>query len=168
MAKGIAYLRQKLALKRVRTEVRYNYYDMKNSVNDFSRMIPESMRWLSATLGWCGKSVDALADRLAFREFREDNFDMGGIFDLNNRDILFDSAVLSALISSCCFVYISEDRTGAPRLQVIDGANATGILDPITNMLTEGYAVLSRNDQGQPILEAYFEPGMTTYYESGK
>ena len=167
MSKGIEYLRRKLALKQPRIDTRYRYYDMKNSVHDFSNMIPESMRWLSATLGWCGKSVDSLADRLAFREFREDNVDMDGIFDLNNRDILFDSAVLSALISSCCFIYISADEDGVPRLQVIDGANATGVLDPITNMLSEGYAVLNRNGQGQETLEAYFEKGRTTYYQSG-
>lgn len=166
--KGMNYLKKKLEDKRLRIDLRYRYYDMKNGAQYLSRVLPVNMAWLSSALGWCGKSVDSLADRLVFRGFRQDNFDMDEIFDLNNRDILFDSAILSALISSCCFIYISADNEGTPRLQVIDGGNATGVLDPITNMLTEGYAVLGRDDQGNPVLEAYFVPGGTTFYDRRK
>ena len=77
------------------------------------------------------------------------------------KNILFDSAILGALISSCDFVYISEDEEQRPRLQVIDGYNATGILDPITNMLVEGYAVLQRDEYENPLVEAHFIPGET-------
>ena len=49
------------------------------------------------------------------------------------------------------------------RLQVIESSNATGIIDPITGLLVEGYAVLARDDYGQPILEAYFEPNATHF-----
>ena len=140
--KGIEYLRNKLANKRPRVLTRYDYYEMKNIVKDYSKMTPPSMNWLSATLGWCGKAVDSISDRLVFREFNNDTFQLNEIFSANNPDTFFDSAVLSALISSCCFVYISPDEEGYPRLQVIDGSNATGIIDPITGLLKEGYAVL--------------------------
>lgn len=165
---GMEYLRNKLALKRSRVRLRYQYYEMKNSVRDFGSMIPEKMRWMSHSLGWCGRAVDALADRLSFREFREDNFEMMSIFQMNNADILFDSAVLSALVSSCCFVHISQDDTGYPRLNVIDGGNATGILDEVTGLLQEGYAVLVRDNENKPVLEAYFTAGETTYYPKGE
>ena len=123
---------------------------------------------MAETLGWCGKAVDSLGDRLSFREFREDNFDLNTIFAMNNGDILPDSAMLSALIGSCCFVYISEDIDGYPRLQVIDSSNATGDPDPITGMLKEGYAVISRDKNGNPELEAYFLPGRTEYYRGNQ
>ena len=55
-----------------------------------------------------------------------------------------------------------------PQLQVIDGGNATGIIDPITGMLTEGYAVLERDDYDEPKREAYFISGSTTYYTKGQ
>ena len=88
---------------------------------------------------------------------------------MNNADTLFDSAVLSALISSCCFLYISPDGSGYPRLQVIDGGNATGILDEVTGLLTEGYAVLSRDPEtDKPLLEAYFTADSTWYYPDGQ
>lgn len=166
--KGVEYLRRKLEEKRPRVLTRYRYYDMKNRVKYFSRMLPAEYKWMSHTLGWCSKAVDSLADRLVFNKFREDDFNLNQIFQMNNSDILFDAAVLAALIGSCCFVYISPDADGFPRLQVIDGSNATGIIDPITGLLKEGYAVLQRGDYGLPTVEAYFTPDSTQIYEGGK
>lgn len=165
--KGIDYLRRKLADKRIRVDTRYKFYEMKNIARDLGIIMPPEFNWLTATLGWCGKAVDSMADRLVFHEFEEDNFDLMEIFQMNNQDTFFDSAVLSALISSCCFVYISEDQNGYPRLQVIDGGNATGIIDPITGLLTEGYAVLERDDNGTPSIEAYFVQGATHIIRKG-
>lgn len=166
--KGREYLRNYLALKRSRVLLRYKYYDMKNGIKYLRTLIPSEFLWMAETLGWCGKAVDSLADRLSFREFRNDNFDLNSIFAMNSADILPDSAMLSALISSCCFVYISEDLEGFPRLQVIDGGNATGDPDPITGMLKEGYAVITRDKCGNPELEAYFLPGRTEYYRGNQ
>lgn len=166
--KGIAYLRRKLVQKRTRVLLRYRYYEMKNGVQYLSSIIPVQFMWMAQVLGWCGKAVDSLADRLSFREFKNDDFDLNTIFAMNNGDILPDSAMLSALISACSFLYISTDVTGYPRLQVIDGGNATGIADPITGMLKEGYAVIERDERGVPVLEAWFLPGRTEYYSAGK
>jgi len=116
-----------------------------------------------ATLGWTAKGVDCLADRLVFREFTNDDFNVTEIFDRNNPDILFDSAILAALIGSCCFIYISKGEDDEVRLQVIEASNATGVIDPITGLLVEGYAVLARDDYNQPTLEAYFEPNATHF-----
>ncbi len=164
---GVEYLRRKLNTKRSRVNLRYKYYEMKNSIKDLSKMTPPNMKWITACLGWCGKSVDSLADRLVFKEFANDNFDLNYIFQMNNPDTLFDSAILSALISSCCFIYISPDDEDFPRLQVIDGANATGIIDPITGLLREGYAVLERDKYNKVKLEAYFTPERTDYISKG-
>lgn len=166
---GIGYLRNQLTRKRPRVELRYRYYEMKNGMNDLQATTPEKFKSLTEALGWCAKGVDALADRLIFRGFRDDNFDMEQIYRMNNADVLFDSAILSALISSCCFLYISPDEEGYPRIQTVDGSRATGIADPVTGMLREGYAVLERErDTKEPIKEAYFVAGRTDYYERGK
>lgn len=166
--KGIEYLRRKLNIKRSRVLKRYKYYEMKMAITDFGIATPPKLRNYQSVLGWCGKAVDSLSDRLVFREFEEDNFDINEIFRMNNPDVLFDSAILSALISSCCFIYISEDEIGYPRLQVIDGANATGIIDPITGLLTEGYAVIERDKNGRPKTEVYFIPGETRVIRLGE
>ena len=164
---GIPYLQQKLNLKRLRVLKRYQFYEMKNLTYDFGISSPPELRYWNSVVGWCAKSVDSLADRLDFHGFRDDVFDLTGIYDLNNKDVLFNSAILGALISSCDFIYVSEDETGFPRLQVIDGGNATGIIDPITGMLNEGYAVLERDAFGNVIKEAYFTYEYTAYYENG-
>lgn len=164
---GPARLSQKLKAKRTRALLRYQYYEMKNLTGYFSKLIPDSYRWMSECLGWCTKSVDSLATRLSFNEFRNDNFGFNEIYQLNNPDILYDSAMLSALITSCSFIYIAEDETGAPRMQVIDGTNATGVIDPQTGLLTEGYAVLDRDEHDKPVLCAYFETGRTTFFPKG-
>lgn len=165
---GKAYLKNKLSAKQGRVSTRYQYYSMKNHVNDISQMLPQQFRWLRHSLGWCAKTVDSVADRLIFRGFKNDNFDMQQIFNMNNPDIFFDSAIISALISSCCFIYISPGEDGFPRLQVIDGYNATGIIDPITGLLTEGYAVISRDEYENPDIEAYFTADSTIYSYKGQ
>jgi len=159
---GIAYLKNKLETKRTRVLLRYKYYDMKEHIPDLKISSPPDLQYWMGTLGWCAKAVDSVADRLVFVRFDNDVLAMNEIFAQNNPDILFDSAALSALISSCSFIYISADNDGYPRLQVIDGSNATGIIDPITGLLKEGYAVLERDDRDNVITEAYFEPGRTT------
>lgn len=164
---GIPYLQNKLNMKRMRVLTRYQYYEMKNLTFDFGISSPPELRYWNSIVGWCSKAVDSLADRLDFYGFRDDVFDLTGIYDMNNRDVLFNSAVLGALISSCDFIYISEDETGFPRLQVIDGGNATGIMDPITGMLNEGYAVLERDEFGNVVRDAYFTYEYTAFYENG-
>lgn len=165
--KGLRYLRKKLAIKQRRVELRYQYYEMKNTVRDFGISTPPDLRYWASSLGWCGKAVDALADRLQFRKFDDDALDMNKVYQLNNQDVLVDSAILGALIASCSFVYISTDETGYPRLQVVDGNNATGCIDPITNLLTEGYAVLERDQYGCAKREAYFTSDCTYFYKGG-
>lgn len=164
---GIPYLQNKLNMKRLRVFRRYQFYEMKNITFDFGISSPPELKYWNSIVGWCAKAVDSLADRLDFYKFRNDVFDLEGIYNMNNRDVLFSSAILGALISSCDFIYISEDETGFPRLQVIDGGNATGIMDPISGMLNEGYAVLERDELGNATKEAYFTYEYTAYYEGG-
>lgn len=166
---GIDFLKTKLARKQSRVNLRYKYYEMKNAVRDFNITIPKEWTWLTASLGWCGTAVDSIADRVVFREFGNDNFQLNEIFNMNSRDVLFDSAVRGACIASCSFIYISRDENGYPRLQVIDAYDATGIVDPITMMMTEGYAVLERDPKTQtPTIEAYFRKEDTWFFVKGQ
>lgn len=168
MDNGIEYLRGKLAQKAVRVDLRYQYYEMKNKMRKVSALIPKEFQSLTYALGWCGKAVDVLSDRIIFDGFNNDIAQLGEIYKLNNADVLHGSAVLSALISACSFLYIGQRSDGYPTIECIDGGNATGKIDPTTNLLTEGYAILKRDDYGTPELEAYFLPHKTEYYQNGK
>ena len=165
---GIEYLRNKLEIYRQGALKRQRIYDMKDDHIDFGITIPPEIRKMfQSTLGWGAKAVDAIADRLVFRGFDNDNFNLNEIFQLNSGDILTDDAVLSALVNSCSFIYVSEGDDGYPRLQVIHGSDATGVLDPVTRLLTEAYAVLSRDDYGEPVEELYFTQDYTEYIVNG-
>lgn len=166
--KGIEYLRNKLNIYRQGALYRQIVYDMKNiDISPGITIPPQLRQQYQASLGWGAKAVDSLADRLVFREFANDNFNINEIFEMNSADILFDDAKLSALINSCSFIYISEGEEDLPRLQVIQGSEATGILDPVTRLLTEGYAVLSRDEYGNPHEELYFVTGRTDHFING-
>lgn len=168
---GIEFLRGRLAARQTRVRLRYGYYEMKQAFSNVGSIIPPEFNAMKPVLGWCERAVDTLADRLVFEGFGGDDFYMSEIFSMNNQDIMTAAGIKDALIGSCSFVYISADETGYPRLQIIDGANATGILDPITNLLTEGYAVIERDQRlapfGQPTVEAYFTKEATYIYRSG-
>ena len=165
---GIPFLKTKLLTKMIRVDRRYKYYEMKNTALDFGISSPPELKYFNSVVGWCAKGVDSLADRLDLHGFKDDVFDLTQIYEQNNKDILFNSAILGALIASCSFIYISEGDDGFPRLQVIDAYDATGILNPVTQMLDEGYAVLERDIYKNPIKEAYFTYEYTAIYENGE
>ena len=170
--KGVSYLQNKLNNKRSRVLLRYRYYEQKAIAPDLGISTPEGLEWLSTVNGWCSKAVDNLADRLQFDGFEHDEFNFQSLYDQNNPDILFDDAMLSALISSCAFVLITkgtENEIDGQRIrfQVIDGGNATGVIDDYTKLLTEGYAVLERDDNDGVVSYAYCVPGKTEIYKGG-
>ena len=166
--KGIEYLRNKLIAKRGRVLLRYSYYDMKHRARDFGISTPPDLMGMMGVLGWCAKAVDSLADRLMFQGFENDAYGLANIYELNNQDVLVDSSILGALISACDFIYITTGADGFPQMRVIDGRHATGIIDPVTNMLKEGYAMIEFDEYDNPLVEAYFIPGATTIIEKGK
>lgn len=172
--KGIGYLQNKLECKRARGNLRYKYYEQKQTAKDLGISTPQGLEWFTAVNGWCTKAVDNLADRLQFDKFDNDNFEFTQMFNQNNPDIFYDDAMLSSLITSCSFVYITRggineaDDTKKMRFQVIDGCNATGEIDDFTKLLIEGYAVLERDKNGSVITYAYFTPGRTEVYTKGE
>ena len=170
--KGVSYLERKLNNKRSRVLLRYKYYEQKAIASDLGISTPKGLEWLNSINGWCSKAVDSLADRLQFDKFDNDYFGFAEMFNQNNPDIFFDDSILSALISSCSFVLVtkgeSNDLGQRIRFQVIDGANATGIIDDFTKLLTEGYAVLKRDDSDNVVSYAYCTPSKTEIYENGK
>lgn len=166
---SLEQLKSKLAKKKTWVKTRYEYYEQKNRKIDPSPVIQDKEKWAyNATLGWCTHSVDILSNKLRLDGFDNDELLMWNIFQRNNKDVLFTSAIRSALISACSFVYISADEEGNARLQVIDGENATGNIDPITNLLKEGYAILDTDENGVVITEAYFTPEYTQIIQNGQ
>lgn len=169
--KGLDYLRSKLDSKRPYILKRYNYYDMDDGMDtQILSNLPPKLQNQEKYVGWIPRAVDTLVNKLKFNGFGNDDiFNLTKIFNMNNKDVLFKSMFKGAVISSCDFVYISKNTDGSVRLEVIDGANATGILDNSTMLLTEGYAVIERDlETGNPIKEAYFTEDATYFYNDNE
>ncbi len=165
---GIEFLRKKLKDKQTKVKKRYVFYDAHETIRDLNISTPPELRYFMSTLGWCAKGVDSLADRLSFKEFRNDDFGLNQIFRANNQDILIDSMILESLIASCSFVYLQADDN-YPLMQVLTAYSATGIMNPVTMMLNEGYAVLEWDkSKTRALREVYFIPGQITYFEKGE
>ena len=168
MENNLDYLKRKLAQKQTRVKLRYRYYEQKEHRIEDRLMPPWLKGMYQSTVGWCGKAVDELADRLIFLGFDEatDIYGTADIFANNNRDVFFDSAIQEALIGSCAFAHVSHGENGElmPKLSLLTAMDATGIIDEQTYMLKEGYAVLDRDKHGRPLLEAYFTAGRTEYH----
>lgn len=169
---GKEYLKNKLNTVRTKVLTKYDYYENNNTVPLRSIAIPsELMTHFRSRLGWCGKAVDLLGDRLSIKRFKNDFYNMQEIYFDNNSDILFSSAIKGALISGCDFIYIYKDVNDNVKMQVVGGYNATGILDDTKALLTEGYAVLSRDAKtNNPTLDAYFAEDYTEFtdYVNGR
>lgn len=161
--KGIDWLKNKLVMKKARVKLRYDFYEQKHTAVDFGIFTPERLKDFHMINGWCTKAVDTLADRISFYKWQGDNFDIESIFDMNNPDVIYDSAILSALISACSFIVITPNED-VPLLQVIDGSRATGTIDDATGMLNEGYAELEVDTNGSATQFAYFTREQTVYY----
>lgn len=172
MENHIDYLKRKLAIKQARVRLRYHYYEQKEH-RENNMLIPPWLKGMyQTTVGWCGKAVDELADRLVFNGFdpETDIYGTMDIFNNNNKDVFFDSAIQESLIGSCAFAHVSHGDNGElmPKLSLLTAFDATGIIDEQTYMLKEGYAILDRDENGLPSLEAYFAPGHTEYrFEDG-
>lgn len=156
----------KLGSKAAYVNSRYAMYEQNYLPRPFPTIVPEKFRQLIHVLGWATKSVNMLSDRVVFEQFGNDIINANQIWDYNDGDVLSDSLVLSALISSCSFIYISADADGYPRLQAIDGSRATGVMDPQTHMLSEGVAVLERDSLSLPVKTAYFTPEETFVFDN--
>lgn len=167
MPYGYDYLMRQLTRKQPRVKLRYAYYDQKHRSDDFGISTPPDLQHLRIKIGWATTAVDSLANRLKVRSITDQQYQVAQLFANNNPDIIYRSAFVSALIASCAFAYIYRDDAGVVRIQIIDAYNATGTIDPVTNLLSEGVAVLDRDASGNPRQTAYFEPYKTTYYTFG-
>ena len=71
---------------------------MKNLTMDFGISSPPELKYWNSCVGWCARGVDALSDRMDFYGFKDDVFGLADIYDANNKDVLFPSAIQGALI----------------------------------------------------------------------
>ena len=154
---------------------RQDIYDQKNLFRDLRISTPPQLRDLEAVLGWGGKAVDAVGDRINFERFvlpgAEDNpFGLDDIVADNDFRVEFSQATTSALIHSCSFVTLAQGFDGEPdSLWLTRSAEqATGLWDRRARGLKAALTV-SVGDDGTPDrLFVYFPDKSVEIVVSGR
>lgn len=164
-SKIYSYLKNKLSEKREIVRKKYDYYEGKIQVRDLNLSTPANMQHFSNPVGWCKKSVDNIAHRLMFEGFDNEDGEFVSAFQDNNQGILTKAAIKGAIIGGCSFFYNRIDNKKV-KIQVIDGMDATGIIDPETHMLKYGYAVIEKDVNGKTIKDAFFTENEVIYTDS--
>lgn len=131
-------------------------YDQKDLFKDLRISTPPQLRNLEAVLGWGGKAVDGVGDRIVFERFvlpgvDENPYGLDDIVADNEFQVEFSQAMTSALIHSCAFLSISQGFDGEPESLWLtrSAEQATGIWDRKKRGLSAGLTVTVGSD-GKP------------------
>lgn len=127
-------LLRQLGAKKVRNQLRADYYDMHNLFRNMGIAIPANLRNLEVAMGWPAKAVDMLARRVRMSGFVLPGHEIGdfGIPEIvagSNLLGFSHQATVSALIHATAFVAVSGGR-GDARITVHDANQATGLMGP--------------------------------------
>ncbi|WP_455122628.1 phage portal protein [Rothia mucilaginosa] len=139
-----------LGSKRAMNAQRQAYYDQKMTLRDLGISLPRQFLNIGSVLGWPGKVVDVLADRIRFERFvstseEDDPHGLNALVADNGFQEAFSQAVSSALIHSCAFITVTEGDTSKGEPEVLwlprSAHWATGIWNPRTRSLSAGLTV---------------------------
>lgn len=130
-----------LTEKQVKVQHKYDYYNADNDTPDFGISTPMRMKNLRPGIGWAGRAVNTLADRVVFEGFAKDTFGINDYLEGINGFGVLSKAKHDAFIAGCAFVAVSDDGNGAKVLVPFTAQEATGEVDQTTGLLKWGLAV---------------------------
>lgn len=128
-----------------RTQDKYDYYNADNDTRDYGIAMPNQMKRIRPGVGWAGRAVNILSDRVVFDGFANDTFGVNDLFDSINALPVINKAKHDAMIAGCAFVAVADrnnaDGTTQKILMPFTALEATGTLDQNTGLLKTGLAV---------------------------
>lgn len=130
-----------LTEKQVKVQDKYDYYNADNDVPDLGISTPLRMRNLRPGIGWAGRAVNTLSDRVAFDGFANDKFGINDYMDSIGGFSVLSKVKHDAFIAGCAFTAISDDGNGGKLLIPFTAQEATGEVDQTTGLLKWGLAV---------------------------
>jgi hypothetical protein len=102
------------------------------------------MRNMRPGIGWAGRAVNTLSDRVAFDGFANDKFSVNSYMDSIGGFSVLDKVKHDAFIAGCAFVAVSDSPAGSLQPKVLvpfTAQEATGEIDQTTGLLKWGLAV---------------------------
>lgn len=133
-----------LAEREEKVQDKYDYYNADNDVRDYGISIPKKMIHHRPGVGWAGRAVNTLSDRVIFDGFANDTFGINEYFGNINAGTVIDKAKHDAFIAGCAFVAIADDpdpESNRKMLVPFTALEATGVVDQTTGLLKAGLAV---------------------------
>ena len=141
--------------KESRNRMRRRYYDGKNHLKDFGISTPPELLHVETVVGWPRIAVDAMAVRSRFDGFTAATTEvqemLDGIVDRSRLKTKYRHAITPALIQSCCFVTVTEDESGEPRIDLYSAEDAAAVWDKARGRIAYGLTVEERDANGAPI-----------------
>ena len=133
------------ANKLARNQLRYRYYNGKNTLKDFGISIPPQLLNIETVVGWPQKAVDAMAVRSRFDGFTAENAEtqamLNAISERSRLRVKYRQAVQSALIHSCAFATVNIDASGEPRIDLYSAENAAARWDDAKGRIAYGLTI---------------------------
>lgn len=121
---------------------KYEYYNADNEIRDFGISIPKKMIGNRPGIGWAGRAVNTLSDRVVFDGFANDKFGINDLLTEINGHVAIAKAKHDAFIGGVAFMGIADDvESGQKVLVPFTALEATGVLNQKTGLLKYGLAV---------------------------
>lgn len=133
-----------LTSKQVTVQNKYDYYNADNDIADFGISTPMRMRKIRPGIGWAGRAVNTLSDRVVFDGFAKDTYGINQYLEDIGGFSVISKAKHDAFIAGCSFVAVSDNPIPSVNPKVLvpfTAQEATGEIDQTTGLLKWGLAV---------------------------
>ncbi|MBP2211093.1 hypothetical protein JOJ87_001437 [Rhodococcus ruber] len=157
--------------KRVRNEIRTEYYRGTNRLKDLGISIPPQLREVETVIGWGTKAVDMLANRCLLEGFvvpglSTEDLGVDEIWDDNRLTIEAPQAHTSAMTHSVAFLTTTLGDTAAGEPEVLITARSavtgTGLWDPRRRRLSAALSIVDSDSSGVSELVMYLPDRVLT------
>ncbi len=119
---------------------KYAYYNADQGMKDYGIALPKGLAKVRPGIGWAGRAINTLSDRLNFDGFAHDTFGANQLFAEAGAEAVIEKATVDTLIAGCSFIATVEHK-GELRLMPFTAMEATGCVDENTGRLKYGLAV---------------------------
>lgn len=133
-----------LTEKQLKVQNKYDYYNADNEVPDLGISTPMRMRSLRPGIGWAGRAVHTLGDRVVFEGFAKDTYGINAYLEQINGYGVIEKVKNDSLIAGCAFVAVADNPVPSVTPKVLipfTALEATGEVDQTTGLLKWGMAV---------------------------
>lgn len=123
-------------------QTKYEYYNADQGVHDFGISTPGRMVHTRPGIGWAGRAVNTLSDRVVFDGFANDQAGMNDLFRTIGANSVITKVKHDSFIAGCAFVAVGDDMINGGKVLIpFTAAEATGEVDQRTGLLKWGLAV---------------------------